>query len=449
MDPVTIVLALFGGLSFAGALFLLRETFRLRAERDSYRARIEDAGQAKNSFEALAGEVLRSSTTEFLKLAQASFSSQKTEVTADVERRRRALDEMIRPMTEALKRTHSELERMGRAQVGLSEQVVLMSRGHRELREETGRLVNALSKPNVRGRYGEIQLERVVELAGMKGYCDFTSQKNLRDEEGRLQKPDMVVRLPNSRLLAVDAKTSFDSYIDALGAASPEESDALLDRYAENVFEQARKLARKAYWANFEASPEFVIMFIPGEQLVDAALERRPDLIEYAAEHNVVLASPSTLIGLLRAVHVGWREKNLTDSAAELFDLGRDLHRRAAVVLEHAGKIGSSIDGARRAYNEFVGSVQSRLVPSLRRFEECDVRSAKELVELRPLEGEVRSAEPLQALDDETAAIEPVAPIPQSLKTAKKGEESASTAEPAGEQVGQARTVESTKPTGT
>ena len=410
MDPLTLALGLVALVTLAVALWLLRENFRLRSERDLHKARVEDADRNRNDFHALAGDVLRSSTEEFLKLANASFSAHKVEATADVERGRRALDELIRPMSEALKRTHTELERMGRMQSGLREQVVQMSRGHRELRAETSRLVQALRKPNVRGRYGEIQLERVVELAGMKSYCDFATQENLRDDEGRLQKPDMVVRLPNARILAVDAKTSIDSYLDALDAKSPEEAEALLDRYAENVFEQARKLSRKAYWTNFEASPEFVIMFIPGDQLVDAALERRPELIEYAAEQNVVLASPSTLIGLLRAVHVGWREKNLTDSAAELFELGRDLHRRAAIVLEHAAKVGGSIDSARRSYNEFVGSVQSRLVPALRRFEERDARSSKDLVELHDVEGEVRAVEGLLPLDEEDADLLQPAP---------------------------------------
>jgi len=410
LDPLTIALAAVAALSFAGALWLLRETFRLRAERDLYRSRVADEDQKNSQFQALAGDVLRNSTAEFLKLAQQSFQAHKVEATADVERGRRALDELIQPMAEALGKTHVQLEKMGHMHAGLREQVVNMSRGHQELRAETSRLVQALRKPNVRGRYGEVQLERVVELAGMKNYCDFTPQQNLRDEEGHLQKPDLVVRLPNSRVLAVDAKTSIDAYLDALDARSEEESAALLDRYADNVFDQAKKLARKAYWANFEASPEFVIMFIPGDQLVDAALERRPELIEYAAEQNVVLASPSTLIGLLRAVHVGWREKNLTDSAAELFELGRDLHRRAATVLEHAARVGGSIESARRSYNEFVGSVQSRLVPALRRFEERDARSSKDIPDLQDVQGEVRPVQGLLPL--ERSASEQIEPKP-------------------------------------
>jgi len=220
------------------------------------------------------------------------------------------------------------------------------------------------------------------------------------------------VRLPNERLIAIDAKVALDSYLDAIEATSDERRDALLDRYAQNVFEQVMKLAKKQYWANFDHSPEIVVLFVPGDQLVDAALERRPELIERAAEMNVIIASPSTLIGLLRAVHVGWREKNLTDSAEELFELGRELHKRAAIVLEKAARVGDALDGARKHYNEFVGSVQGRLLPALRKFEERDARSTRELTPLRKLEGETRQLD-AAALGDE---LEP-APEPPAKKS--------------------------------
>ncbi len=398
------LLAFLLGLGFllaAGAVFwLLRERWRLAAERELERGRTSDLETNRRSFQALAGEVLRASNEEFLKLAQTAFAAQRSEATAEMERRKRAVDELIAPMAQALAKTHQQLEQVGRDQAGLRQQVLGMTQSNQELRAETGKLVQALRKPNVRGRYGEVQLERVVELAGMKNYCDFTPQGSVRDEEGKLGRPDLVVKLPNARVIAIDAKTNLDAYLDALDAKTPEESEQHLARYAETVMLQAQKLSRKAYWTNFDASPEFVVMFIPGDQLVDAALERRPELIEYAAERNVVIASPSTLIGLLRAVHVGWREKNLSDSAAELFELGRELHQRAAIVLEHAAAVGESIERARRSYNDFVGSIQSRLVPTLRRFEEKDARSAKELPALRVIEGETRRTETLFPLEE-------------------------------------------------
>jgi len=413
MEPLAIalvsVLAVATGLA---VLWGLRERYRLTSERDLARARLADDEAARSSFRAVAGEVLKSSNEEFLRLAQERLGARESAALADMDRRRQAVDDLIRPVTAALEDTHRHLRQTVKDNAGLRQQVESMSRSNSELRSETGKLVQALRKPNVRGRYGEIQLERVVELAGMRAYCDFTPQENLRDEEGQLQKPDLVVRLPNERLIAIDAKVALDSYLDAVEATSDERRDALLDRYAQNVFEQVMKLAKKQYWANFDHSPEIVVLFVPGDQLVDAALERRPELIERAAEMNVIIASPSTLIGLLRAVHVGWREKNLTDSAEELFELGRELHKRAAIVLEKAARVGDALDGARKHYNEFVGSVQGRLLPALRKFEERDARSTRELTPLRKLEGETRQLD-AAALGDE---LEP-APEPPAKKS--------------------------------
>lgn len=388
-----LALILLGALALAGlvaSLWLLRERTRLTVERDLARARLDDGETLRTSFQALAGETLKTTNAEFLRLAKETLAARGAEAVAEMDRRRDALDRLIGPIQEAIRRTHEELKQVGRDSAGLRQQVHQMARSNQELRVETGRLSQALRKPNVRGRYGEIQLERVVELAGMRAYCDFTSQDNLRDDDGRLQKPDLVVQLPNERIIAVDAKTSIDGYLDALEAATPEEAEVLLERYADNVLLQVQRLARKQYWTRFDSSPEFVVMFIPGDQLVDAALERRPQLLEFAAQENVVIASPSTLIGLLRAVHVGWREKNLTDSAKELFELGRELHQRAGTVLEHAARVGQAIDGARRHYNELVGSVQSRLLPTLRKFEERDARSSKTIEDLPVVDGETR-----------------------------------------------------------
>jgi DNA recombination protein RmuC len=395
-----IALGIATALLFLACAWLLRERWRLAAERELDRERRSDLESAKASFQALAGEALRTSNEEFLRLAQTAFAAQRSDAAAELEKRKAAVDALIAPVARALEKTHQSLEQVGRDHAGLREQVVRMSQSNTELRSETGKLVQALRKPHVRGRYGEVQLERVVELAGMKNYCDFTPQASQRDEDGKLARPDLIVKLPNGRIVAIDAKTNVDAYLDALDAKTPEEAEPHLDRYAEAVMLQAQRLARKAYWTSFDASPEFVVMFIPGDQLVDAALERRPELIEYAAERSVVIASPSTLIGLLRAVHVGWREKNLSDSAAELFELGRELHQRAATVLEHAAIVGESIERARRSYNDFVGSIHARLVPTLRRFEERDARSAKELPDVKAIEGETRRPEPLLPLDE-------------------------------------------------
>ncbi len=416
MDPLTLSLALVAALLAAVCAWLFRERYRLMAERDVARARLSDREETRHTFESLASETLRASNAEFLRLANEALASRETRTFAEIDQRRRAMDELVQPIRDVLQKTQEEMQRVGKGHEGLREQVDAMHRSNRQLREETGRLVQALRKPNVRGRYGEIQLERVVELAGLREYCDFTTQENLRDTGGKLQKPDLVVRLPNDRLIAVDAKTSIDGYIDALEAKTPEQQAAALARYAENVTVQVQRLSKKEYWSHFEHSPEFVVMFIPGDQLVDAALRERPKLLELAAERNVIIASPSTLIGLLRAVHVGWRERSLSDSATELFSLGRELHERAAIVLDHAAQVGDSLRGAQEAYNRFVSSVDARLVPTLRRFEDGGARSAKELRPPSEIDGTARRLRSLPRPEEEIVphASNPHAPNPHA-----------------------------------
>lgn len=414
MDPLHVTLLVLLALAVVGLVLLLRERARLQVERDLARGRLQDADEMRSGFQALAGEVLRTSSTQFLELAKESLASNEKDALAAMDAKQRAFDDLLSPLKKAVEGTYHQLRRSEKDQATLAEQVQRMTKSNRVLREETNKLTQALRKPNVRGRYGEIQLERVVELAGMRSYCDFTAQEALRDSENRLQKPDLVVRLPNGRVIAIDSKVPFDAYMDAIDAKSEEEREERLDRYAKNVVEQMRRLSAKEYWANFEDSLELVVMFIPGDQLVDAALERRPDLIELAASENVVIASPSTLIGLLRAVHVGWRERNLSESAEELFRLGRELHQRAAIVVDHAAKLGDSLDSARKNYNTFVGSVQNRLIPTLRRFEEKDARSTREIVEPRVLEEETRELDAKSLFDfggdEEFVPVEPVKP---------------------------------------
>ena len=416
------------GLAVA-VLRLQRHRDVLRLERDALAersaARERDQAGLRETFEALSARALKSSNEEFLRLANETLKAREGKAIAEMDKRRAAIDGLVGPIREALERTHEKIGRVEKSHVGMKAHIDQMVQANQELRAETGRLTQALRKPNVRGRYGEIQLERVVELAGMRRWCDFTPQENLRDDDKRLLKPDCVVRLPNSRVIAIDAKTSFDAYLDAVDTEDEAARDALLDRYAQNVFEQVQKLARKEYWAQFE-SLEMVVMFVPGDQLVDAALERRPELVEVAADQNVVIASPSTLIGLLRAVHVGWREKELSDNAEELFRLGRELHERAAIVLEHAAKVGDSLDNARKRYNEFVGSVDSRLVPTLRKFEEHGARSARSLEGPTVLEGEPRELRSREALGETLFPPPPKEALPAPSQGSKESKKPAS-----------------------
>jgi DNA recombination protein RmuC len=337
----------------------------------------------RTAFGALAGDSLKAAQKQFLELAQEAMKGHLKDGDAAMTARKAEVERLVQPIAEALRKSQETLalmekERVG-AYAGLREQVQQNLAAQAELRAETAKLVRALREPQVRGRYGEVQLRRVAELAGMSPYCDFAEQEQIRDLDGNPLRPDMVVRLPNGRHLAIDAKTNIQAYIDAAGAATPEEAEACMDRFARHVAEQVAALGRKAYWQAYDGSPEFTVMFVPGDQFVDAAMSRRPDLVEKAAAANVILASPSTLIGLLRAVAVGWREKRLEEQARELFDLGRQLHERAAVVTEHLARMGGSLEQAVKRFNDLVASYQSRLEPTLRRFEEAGAKSAKEL----------------------------------------------------------------------
>lgn len=358
--------------------------------------------RSEEIFRSLASKALQESSQQFLTLAQ-------QRLTAQTQAGQSSLEQLVKPIAETLRKADEKLATIEKertsAYASLEQQLRATGEASRELRDQTGRLVQALKKPEVRGRWGEIQLEKVVELAGMKSYCDYTPQDSTRDGDGRLLRPDMTVTLPNGRCVAVDAKTNINAYLEAIEAGSPEQSEAYLERFAQHVSDQVAALSRKGYWAQYDGSPEFVVMFIPGDQFVDAAIQRRPDLIEKAAQLRVILASPSTLIGLLRAVAVGWRERKIEEQARELFRLGRELHERAAVVAEHMAKLGESLDQSVRRYNQAAASFQSRLTPTLRKFEEADARSSKELVDLDGVLVQAKPALPVRvAVPEQTAA---------------------------------------------
>ncbi len=398
----------------------VEEKFRARWE-ESERARREEGeqfaqrlaesrGQFEQAIRATAAEALKKSSEQFLNLAEEKFKAHGQQAEAVLAARQKAVEGLVAPIAETLKKADEKLvaiEKERAASFGrLDEQLRAVAEASERLKKETGSLVTALRKPQVRGRYGEVQLRRVAELAGMRDYCDFTEQDSSRDEEGALRRPDMVVRLPNGRVVAVDAKTNIEAYLAAVEAATPEEADAQIERFARHVWEQAQALSKKNYAEQLDGALDFVVMFIPGDQFVDAALSRRPELLEMAAGHSVIIASPSTLIGLLRAVHVGWREKRLTDSAQELFELGRELHSRAGKALELIGDVGRKLESTTRSYNQLVGSVENRLVPSLRKFEDAGAARDKAAEVPMLVETPVRVAPEEQELTAETQSTQ-------------------------------------------
>ena len=354
--------------------------------------------QSGETFKALAGSTLAEARTELMKIADEKFKGQTTIAQQEIEARKQAVERLLAPISETLKKTDEKLAAIEKERTesyaALRTQVQQMVQGGEALRTATERLGRALRDPKVRGQYGEIQLKKVAELAGMRAFCDFTEQSTTVDADGNRLRPDMIVKLPNKREVAIDAKANLKPYLDAIEATDPAQVEAFLKAFADGIANQASALARKGYWKHYENAPEFVVMFVPGDQFVDAALARRPDLLEVAASQRVLLASPSTLIGLLRAVHVGFQEQTLAEEALELRRLGAELHERASAAFEHVAKLGKAIESAGEHFNKFVGSYETRLEPTLRKFEEANVKGAKELPELKPVNSSVRAVEP-------------------------------------------------------
>lgn len=355
----------------------------------------EAEGALKSVFEASAGKALKDASEQFAKHAETKLKEVGAQSSSEIEAKRVSIDGLVKEMREKLAKTADSLETVQKDWAGqrgeLGQQLRAMGLVNDQLRSETGKLVKALREPQVRGRYGEIQLKRVAELAGMRSYCDFAEQDSTVDGEGNLLRPDMVVRLPNGRELVVDAKANLKPYIDALEAATPEESEGHLARFAEGIAEQARALAKKNYWGQYKGSPEFVVMFVPGDQFVDAALARRPDLLEVAASHRVILVSPCSLIAMLRAVAVGFQERMLSEKAGEMAADVKELNERIAVAVEHLDGLGNALTSSVTKYNQFVGSYQTRVLPQVRKVEASGVQSKKPVVGLPPIEVVPRS----------------------------------------------------------
>jgi DNA recombination protein RmuC len=371
-----------------------RDEAAQRREADLKRFVDEAQAKLREAFGAAAGEQLKAASQQFLTLAEQKLAGTLKQGEAAIAQQRDKVEGLVKPIGDTLARTDEKLAAMERdraaANAALAKQIEQMQQQGAALQKETGQLVQALREPRVRGYYGEVQLKRVAELAGMREYCDFVEQDQTTDAEGKRLRPDMVIRLPNQREIVVDAKANLLPFLDALKAETPEATEAAMVRFADGIAAQATSLGKKAYWQHYTGSPEFVVMFVPGDQFVDAALARRPDLLETAAAAGVILASPSTLIAMLRAVAVAFREERLTQQAAELLALGKELHDRAAVAMEHVEKLGSKLQQAVGHYNAFVGSYETRLEPTLERFAQLGATAGKTLPEVEPVTVTVR-----------------------------------------------------------
>lgn len=339
-------------------------------------------------FDSVAGQSLRANSEVFLKLAREHLGQHQQAAVATLTEREKAIETLVNPLREALSKTEQQIARIEKERAesfgALRASLEAVTLGQQMLHKETRNLVTALRRPEVRGQWGELTLKRLAELAGMVEHCDFAEQVSARNDEGQLR-PDMIVRMPDGRQLVVDVKTPLDAYLEAIEATTDEARAVALQRHAKGVAERVRQLSAKSYWAQFEHTPDFVILFIPGDQFLSAALAENPSLLENAIRQNVIIATPTSFMALLKAVAYGWRQTALAQNAQVIRDLAGDLYKRLGVFTGHLAKLGRSLGGSVDAYNSAVGSLERQVLPGARKFTELGIRPDKEIETLEPV----------------------------------------------------------------
>lgn len=368
-------------------------------------ARSQD-GAVKDAFAALSADVLKNNSESFLQLAKASLAQAQQGASADLAARQKEISALVDPVRHTLEKLDVQLRDSGKDQATLRGQLFAVGQAQGELQKQTQALVSALKSPNQRGRWGEVQLRNILERAGMSEFCgDFTEKAAVQDDMGRRAIPDVTVRLPNGSCIVIDSKVPIDAYLNAVDVADEVKRALLMKDHTRQVREHIRGLAAKTYWAKFTPTPELVVMFLPGEPLFNAALQHDSTLFDYAADQRVIPASPLTLLALLRTVASAWRQQRLAESAEEVRALGTELYERLAVMAENIQSVGMNLRQAGAAYDRFIGSLDSRVLVTARRFKDLGVSAAKDLPELEPVRIELR----------EPRAPELRAPIQESL----------------------------------
>ncbi len=346
------------------------------------------------AFSDISSRSLRANSDTFLKLAEQNLGTQQQRAKAELSEREKAVESLVKPIREALEASHKQIADLEKARSeaygGIKHQLEAMQLSQQSLTQETQNLVKALRRPEVRGQWGEITLRRLVELAGMVEHCDFVEQVHTVSD-GQIIRPDMIVNMPDQRQLVVDVKTPLDAYLQAAEAQDDAQRKLGLERHAKNVRAHIRMLSTKAYWEQFEESPEFVILFIPGDQFLSAALGEEPDLIEYALSRQIILATPTSFVALLKAVAYGWRQLALADNAREIRILAEELYGRLATFVTHMNRVGRQLSSSVENFNKAVGSLERKVLPGARKFTELGAHAPKDIEKMETVESVPRT----------------------------------------------------------